>query len=50
MDRHYLRNGGYRLSRQIAKIREQIEEPNRTYALKYKDYLELNNRKQRTIE
>ncbi|MDE1874400.1 MAG: tyrosine-type recombinase/integrase [Candidatus Micrarchaeota archaeon] len=48
--RDYLRNGEYRLSRALVKLDEQIPEPNRSYALKYKDFLELNNRKARTIE
>ena len=35
---------------QLKKLDEQISEPNRSYVLKYKDYLELNNRKPRIIE
>jgi site-specific recombinase XerD len=47
---HYLRNGEHRLYREVEKVLAELPEPNRAYAVKYKDMLELNNRKPRTLE
>ena len=49
MSRDYLHDGEYRLAVELNSLEEEIVEPNRTYAIGYKDYLELNNRKQRTL-
>lgn len=49
MEIKYFHEGENRLSRQIGKIKEQLLDPNRKYALKYKDYLELNDRKPMTL-
>ena len=49
MSRRYLDNGEYRTASQLNMIVKEFEEPNRGYAFAYKEYLELNNRKARTI-
>ena len=49
MSRRYLDNGEYRTASQLNMIAKEFEEPNRGYAFAYKEYLELNNRKARTI-
>jgi integrase/recombinase XerD len=48
MPKDYLHNGDYLVSRELLKI-NRLPEPNRTYALQYKDFLEANNRQSRTI-
>ena len=49
MSRRYLENGEYRMASQLQMIEKEFGEPNRGYAFAYKEYLELNNRKARTI-
>ena len=49
MSRRYLENGEYRTASQLNMIAKEFSEPNRGYAFAYKEYLELNNRKARTI-
>ena len=49
MSRRYLENGEYRTASQLNMIAKEFGEPNRSYAFAYKEYLELNNRKARTI-
>ena len=49
MSRRYLDNWEYRTASQLNMIAKEFEEPNRGYAFAYKEYLELNNRKARTI-
>jgi len=49
MSRRYLEDGEYRLNSELKKLRELVAEPNRSYAMGYRDHLELNNRKYRTI-
>ena len=49
MSRRYLENGEYRTASQLNMITKEFSEPNRSYAFAYKEYLELNNRKARTI-
>ncbi len=44
----YLEKGAYLTESQMKHIDRGVQEPNRTYAHKYKDYLELNNRRPRT--
>ena len=44
----YLEKGAYLTESQMKHIDRDVPEPNRTYAHKYKDYLELNNRRPRT--
>ncbi|MDE1871183.1 MAG: tyrosine-type recombinase/integrase [Candidatus Micrarchaeota archaeon] len=50
MPKDYLHNGAYRLALELRKLEEEATEPNRSYALKYAKYLEINNRKERTVE
>ena len=49
MDRTYLNNGKYRVASELRMIDRELPEPNRSYAIGYKEYLELNNRKGQTI-
>jgi integrase/recombinase XerD len=49
MARDYLHDGEYRVSVELRRLKTEIREPNATYALGFKDYLELNNRKPRTV-
>ena len=49
MARYYLHDGDYRVKVELHRLKEEIPEPNRTYALEFKDYLELNNRKSRLL-
>ena len=49
MSRRYLEHGEYRMASQLNMIAKEFSEPNRGYAFAYKEYLELNNRKARTI-
>lgn len=49
MSRRYLENVEYRMASQLQMIKKEFREPNRGYAFAYKQYLELNNRKARTI-
>jgi hypothetical protein len=44
----YLEKSSYQTEFQMKHIDKEIASPNRDYAHKYKDYLELNNRKPRT--
>ena len=46
---HYLQEGEYRVNSELKRLMEEIPEPNSEYALGYKRFLELNNRKQKTI-
>ena len=49
MDRTYLNDGAYKVAVELRLIDRQLTEPNRSYAIAYKQYLELNNRKGRAI-
>ncbi len=49
MDRTYLNNGEYRVASELRMVDRELPEPNRSYAIGYKEYLELNNRKGKTI-
>ena len=49
MGRRYLDNGEYKTASQLQMIEKEFGEPNRGYAFAYKEHLELNNRKARTI-
>jgi integrase/recombinase XerD len=49
MPRDYLHEGDYRLAVELRVIGRELQEPNRSYALGYKRFLELNNRKPKTI-
>lgn len=49
MDRHYLHDGEYRVAIELRMIDREVPEPNRSYAIAYKDYLDLNDRKPKTI-
>ena len=44
----YLEKGAYLTDSQMKHIDRDVQEPNRTYAHKYREYLELNNRRPRT--
>ena len=46
---HYLQEGEYRVNSELKRLMEEIPKPNSEYALDYKRFLELNNRKQKTI-
>ena len=46
---HYLQEGAYKVNLEVNKIKEEFQNPNREYALQYKRFLELNNRKEKTI-
>ena len=46
---HYLQEGEYRVNSELKRLMEEIPESNSEYALGYKRFLELNNRKQKTI-
>ena len=49
MARDYLHDGEYKVSVELKKLKKELPEPNIRYALAYKDYLELNNRKSMTV-
>ncbi len=49
MPRDYLHEGEYKLALELRLIERQVQEPNRSYMLGYKRFLELNNRKAKTI-
>jgi type I restriction enzyme M protein len=49
MDRTYLNNGEYRVASELRMVDRELPEPNRSYTIGYKEYLELNNRKGKTI-
>ncbi len=40
----YLSNGAQRLNYELGRINGDVTEPNKSYLLKFKDYLELNNK------
>lgn len=45
----YFRSGEYRLAGEIEKIKEELSEVNKNYALKYCEYLQTNSRKAMTL-
>lgn len=45
---HYLQEGTYKVNLEVNKIREEFQNPERI-AIQYKRFLELNNRKEKTI-
>ena len=49
MPRDYLHEGAYKLAVELRTIEKQLQEPNKSYVLGYKRFLELNNRKEKTI-
>ena len=49
MPRDYLHEGEYKLALELRLIERQVQEPNKSYMLGYKRFLELNNRKAKTI-
>ena len=45
----YLKDGAYRTESQMRMIDKEVAGPNRGYVYAYKNYLELNNRKEKTL-
>ncbi len=46
---HYLKEGAYKVGLELNRIAKDFQKPNKDYAFDYKSYLELNNRKEKTI-
>ena len=46
---HYFKEGAYKVNLELDRMDKDFKSPNRNYAFDYKSYLELNNRKEKTI-